>query len=100
MAKEFPDVDVKAIDLVVPSVLGQATNLPPNFSFDQADASVEMDCYEETFDVVHARAAWGILDVHLWLYQAARSLRRKGVLLLGIALSVSHAHKEVVFPKS
>lgn len=89
MAQEFPNADIKAIDIVVPRVLGDAGRLPANFQFDQADANAELDKYERALDVIHARAVWGIPDPHLWLYQAARSLRPKGVLLLSITMQVS-----------
>lgn len=94
MAQEFPHVEVKGLDLAPPHNLSEPDKIPANCSFDVADANTEMKRYAEAFSLVHIRAAHvGIADFHGFLYDVARSLRPKGVLLVGFVNPVSRGSR-------
>ncbi|CCM00019.1 uncharacterized protein FIBRA_02045 [Fibroporia radiculosa] len=81
MAKEFPHCDVVGVDLVPPRIDGE---LPANCRFEIDDANLGFSHYQDSFDVVHARAvSAGIRDFPQLLEELARSLRPGGVILLG-----------------
>ncbi|KAG8914671.1 hypothetical protein FRC00_011592, partial [Tulasnella sp. 408] len=84
IAQEFPHADVLGIDLVQPNVLSDPTRrVPPNCSFQIADANQDMEKIDSTYDLVHLRLVEaGIDDSDLFFYDAARVLRPGGLLLL------------------
>ncbi|KAG9049983.1 hypothetical protein FS837_008333 [Tulasnella sp. UAMH 9824] len=77
MAEEFPHVDVLGIDLVQPNVLSDPSrHVPPNCSFQIADANKDMEKIDSVYDLVHFRCVEaGIHDSDLFFYDAARVLR-------------------------
>jgi len=80
MAKKFPHVDVKGIDLLLPPPVTGVTDLPPNVVWEIDDANLPMTLYNECFDVVHARSvASGINDYREFIAKVAAMLRPGGV---------------------
>ncbi|KAG8896938.1 hypothetical protein FRC01_011555, partial [Tulasnella sp. 417] len=56
MAEEFPHADVLGIDLVPPKILADPTcRVPPNCSFQIADANKDMEKMDAGYDLVQAR---------------------------------------------
>ncbi|PCH37869.1 S-adenosyl-L-methionine-dependent methyltransferase [Wolfiporia cocos MD-104 SS10] len=84
MAREFPHCDVVGVDLVPPRIDGSIRVLPRNCRrFEIDDANLGFPHYENTFDVVHARAIdAGIRDFPAFLRELSGTLRPGGVLLL------------------
>ncbi|KIO23680.1 hypothetical protein M407DRAFT_9326 [Tulasnella calospora MUT 4182] len=84
MAEEFPHADVLGIDLVQPNILSDPTRrVPPNCSFQIADANKDMEKIDSVYDLVHMRCVEaGLHDSDLFFYDAARVLRPGGLLLL------------------
>ncbi|KAG8928129.1 hypothetical protein FRC00_001855 [Tulasnella sp. 408] len=84
MAEEFPHADILGIDLVEPDILSDSTGrVPPNCSFQIADANKDMGTINSGYDLVHVRCVGpGVGDSDLFFYDAARILRPGGLLLL------------------
>ncbi|KAG8914412.1 hypothetical protein FRC00_013867 [Tulasnella sp. 408] len=102
MAKEFPHADVSGIDLVQPDILSDPTRrVPPNCSFQIADANKDMGKIGSGYDLVHLRCVEaGIDDSDLFFYDAARALRPGGLLLLvGADVLVDETGKYVPLQK-
>ncbi|KAG8918742.1 hypothetical protein FRC01_001682, partial [Tulasnella sp. 417] len=84
MAEKFPHAEILGIDLVEPNILSDpARRVPPNCSFQIADANKDMGQIDSVYDLVHFRCVEaGIYDADLFFYDAARVLRPGGLLLL------------------
>ena len=93
MADAFPAAEILGIDLIQPNVLTDPTSrIPPNCSFQVADANNDMRKIEALHDIVQLRCVEaGIHDSDLFFYEAARILRPGGLLLLVGANVVSRS---------
>lgn len=79
MAKQFPDVDVIGIDLVVPT---PTSPIPPNCRFEQHDLNNGLTKYQNAVNVIHASCiAQGITDYRKLMDGIWKALRPGGVYL-------------------
>lgn len=80
MAKQFPDVDVIGIDLVVPT---PTSPIPTNCRFEQHELNNGLAHYRNSANVIHASCiAQGITDNRQFLDEVWKALRPGGVYLV------------------
>ncbi|KAG8945381.1 hypothetical protein FRC04_000831 [Tulasnella sp. 424] len=80
MARQFPDVDVIGIDLVVPT---PASPIPANCRFEKYELNNGLAHYRNATNVIHASCmAQGITDFRQFLDEIWKALRPGGVYLM------------------